>query len=135
MNKAYDELCRHWRRLHHFGHLQSIASWDQAAMMPPKEGQRRLPGIFGPKIIGENTFGNDFSEENMIRVFERHNEEVKRTIPAGRLLVFEAKDGWEPLCAFLGVKVPSDPYPSMNSTEDFQAMVKAASAGQPAKPH
>jgi len=36
MNKAYDELCGIWNQLHHFGHLQSIAGWDQAAMMPPK---------------------------------------------------------------------------------------------------
>ncbi len=80
-----------------------------------------LPGIFGPLLIGEKTFGNDFSEAHMIDVYERHNEEVKRTVPKDRLLVFEAKDGWEPLCEFLGVKVPSAPYPNMNTTEEFQA--------------
>ena len=36
MNKAYDELCGVWTRLSHFSHLQAIAGWDQAAMMPPK---------------------------------------------------------------------------------------------------
>ena len=36
MNAAYDELTTLWNRLHHFQHLQSIAGWDQAAMMPPK---------------------------------------------------------------------------------------------------
>ena len=36
MNNAYDELCGVWTRLSHFGHLQAIAGWDQAAMMPPK---------------------------------------------------------------------------------------------------
>ncbi len=57
----------------------------------------------------------------MIAVYERHNAEVKRTIPKERLLVFEAKDGREPLCKFLGVGVPDAPHPSMNSTEEFQA--------------
>jgi hypothetical protein len=80
-----------------------------------------LPGIFAPLLIGEKTFGNDLSEAHMIEVYERHNEEVKRTVPKDRLLVFEAKDGWGPLCEFLGVKVPSAPYPNMNTTEEFQA--------------
>jgi carboxypeptidase Taq len=33
---SYDALSLTWQRLHHFGHLQSIAGWDQAANMPPK---------------------------------------------------------------------------------------------------
>ena len=80
-----------------------------------------LPGIFAPLLIGEKTFGNDFSEAHMIEVYERHNEEVKRTVPADRLLVFQASDGWEPLCKFLGIKVPEAPYPKMNTTDEFQA--------------
>lgn len=31
---AYDQLVHTFRRLHHLEHLQSIAYWDQAAMMP-----------------------------------------------------------------------------------------------------
>ena len=41
MDSAYDELKRTWTQLHHFGHLQSIAGWDQAAMMPPKGNDAR----------------------------------------------------------------------------------------------
>ena len=41
MNSAYDELTGIWTRLHHFQHLQSIAGWDQAAMMPPKGNDAR----------------------------------------------------------------------------------------------
>ena len=89
--------------------------------MPSMTEGSRLPGIVGPLLIGKNTFGNDFSEAHMIDVYERHNNEVIRTIPKDRLLVFEAKDGWDKLCAFLGVPVPDKPYPNMNSTEEFQA--------------
>ena len=32
---AYDELTDRFSRMHRLGHLQSIASWDQAANMPP----------------------------------------------------------------------------------------------------
>lgn len=35
MGMAYDELRRTWAQLHHFRHLQAIAGWDRAAMMPP----------------------------------------------------------------------------------------------------
>ena len=41
MGTAYDELKRLWTQLHHFSHLQAIAGWDQAAMMPPKGNAAR----------------------------------------------------------------------------------------------
>ena len=41
MNTAYDELAAIWTRLHHFHHLQALAGWDQAAMMPPKGNDAR----------------------------------------------------------------------------------------------
>lgn len=49
-----------------------------------------------------------------IAVYEAHNEEVQRTIPADRLLVYEVKQGWDPLCEFLGVPVPREPMPHVN---------------------
>jgi carboxypeptidase Taq len=42
---AYDELARHWTRLHRFGHLQAIAGWDRAAMMPPKGSEARAEAL------------------------------------------------------------------------------------------
>ncbi len=47
------------------------------------------------------------------------NEEVQRTVPAERLLVWEPADGWEPLCAALGVDVPAEPLPHVNDSEEF----------------
>jgi carboxypeptidase Taq len=42
---AYDELAGTWTRMHHFGHLQSIAGWDQAANMPPKGNEARAAAL------------------------------------------------------------------------------------------
>ena len=42
--------------------------------------------------------------------------EVKRTVPADRLLIFDVKQGWAPLCKFLGLPVPSVPFPNINNT-------------------
>jgi len=50
--------------------------------------------------------------------FRQWNEEVKRTVPADRLLVHEAKQGWGPLCEFLGVPIPDHPYPRVNDTAE-----------------
>jgi hypothetical protein len=57
--------------------------------------------------------------EFMIDYFTRHNAEVKQAVPRERLLVYEATQGWEPLCAFLGVPVPDRPFPHANSREEY----------------
>ncbi|XP_001640636.2 uncharacterized protein LOC5520713 [Nematostella vectensis] len=46
--------------------------------------------------------------------YKKHNDAVMANIPAKQLLVFNPKDGWEPLCAFLGAEVPAIPYPRVN---------------------
>ena len=61
-----------------------------------------------------------------IEVFQRHNDEVQRIVPADRLLVYRVLEGWEPLCEFLGVPVPQHmPFPRANTTEDFLESVAA----------
>ena len=51
---------------------------------------------------------------------ERWNQAVIDTVPADRLLVWNPKDGWEPLCELLDLPVPSEPVPNVNDTENFQ---------------
>lgn len=67
----------------------------------------------------------------MVDHFRRHTEEVLQAIPAARLLVYEAGQGWGPLCDFLGVPVPSTPYPSENSRAVFMSRVSGAQAHLP----
>ena len=42
---SYDALTRTFTRLHHLGHLQAIASWDQAANMPPAGNEARAAAM------------------------------------------------------------------------------------------
>jgi hypothetical protein len=42
-------------------------------------------------------------------------------VPPERLLVYESQEGWDPICAFLGVPVPATPYPKANTTEEFRS--------------
>ncbi len=78
------------------------------------------------KIILEQTFGERVNDrEHVLAVYERHIEEVKRTIPPERLLVYQVAEGWEPLCRFLDRPVPAEPFPQVNTTEEFQQMIAA----------
>jgi hypothetical protein len=61
--------------------------------------------------------------EWLIDYFRRHTDEVKAAIPPDRLLVYEVGEGWDPLCRFLGVPVPGEPFPSQNSRAEFIARV------------
>ncbi|MBB40272.1 MULTISPECIES: sulfotransferase family protein [Hyphomonas] len=73
----------------------------------------------------ERSFDGAKTKEELIEVFNAHEAAVKAAIPAERLLVHSAKDGWEPLCAFLGEPVPDGDYPRTNSKEEFfQHMTK-----------
>ena len=56
----------------------------------------------------------------VIDCYLRHNQAVRETIPEDRLLEFQAKDGWEPLCEFLDVPVPDEPYPRTNDLVEFR---------------
>eukprot|EP00930_Biecheleria_cincta_P038209 TRINITY_DN26256_c0_g1_i1.p1 TRINITY_DN26256_c0_g1~~TRINITY_DN26256_c0_g1_i1.p1 ORF type:complete len:256 (+),score=54.52 TRINITY_DN26256_c0_g1_i1:47-814(+) len=59
-------------------------------------------------------------KEGCIKSFNAWVEKVKNTVPPEKLLVFEAKDGWTPLCRFLGVPEPSEPFPNVNDTEEIK---------------
>jgi hypothetical protein len=55
--------------------------------------------------------------------FTRRNQTVIESLPPDRLLVFSPKEGWAPLCAFLGVPVPAVPFPRINSREELTQAV------------
>jgi hypothetical protein len=62
----------------------------------------------------------DVDPDWMRTAMERYNEEVQETVPADRLLVWSAGDGWEPLCEFLEVPVPDTPLPHLNDKKQFE---------------
>jgi hypothetical protein len=68
----------------------------------------------------QGSFSEGWAEPaQLIEQMERHNEDVKRGVPAERLLVWEVGEGWEPLCEFLGVSVPAGPLPHENDRDTF----------------
>lgn len=69
----------------------------------------------------ERHIGSITDEDSAKAAYERHNAEVRATIPSSRLLEWRATDGWAPLCEALGVEVPDEPFPVTNTTEEFNA--------------
>lgn len=67
---------------------------------------------FGDKVT-DRAFMTDW--------YVRRNEEVVDTIAPERLLIFHPRDGWEPLCAFLGKPVPDFGFPTVNSRDEIGA--------------
>lgn len=58
--------------------------------------------------------------------YHRHVEGVKSAIPPSRLLVYNVKEGWEPLCRFLGQPVPDVPFPHVNSEPALRVAIEVS---------
>ena len=85
--------------------------------------------VMAGEIIWQGTFDGRFEDKtHAIEVFERHNEEVRRRVPENRLLVHDVKAGWEPLCEFLGVEVPDEPFPRTNDTAEMRRNIRGVKA-------
>jgi sulfotransferase family protein len=105
--------------------------WKSASNTIFQVATRPIPDdpVFGPQMrminaLLANTFTPDVRDEAAAcAAYERHNAEVRATIPADRLVEWHPGDGWGPLCAALGVPEPSDPFPHVNTTDEFRAMV------------
>lgn len=83
--------------------------------------------MYAPLLEARFTTAID-DPEKAIAAYERHNAHVRATAPRGRLVEWTPKDGWGPLCEALGVPVPDDPFPRVNTAEDWARMAGAPDA-------
>jgi hypothetical protein len=74
----------------------------------------------GHETVAVQVFNGRISErQHATQVFKNHIAYVQSEIPADRLLTFDLRDGWRPLCEFLRVEVPDIPFPKTNSSKEF----------------
>lgn len=100
----------------------AIPGW-LLAFLPLYRGMQKMV----QRAVWGRLFDGRFEErEHAIRVFEEHIREVKQAVPAEKLLVYEVKEGWGPLCSFLGVPVPDKPFPHINDRSTTQRMYLAS---------
>ncbi|WP_374574784.1 sulfotransferase family protein [Phenylobacterium sp.] len=70
-------------------------------------------------VIAKSGFPTGLDAAGLAKAFDAHNEAVKAAIPADRLLVYQVKEGWGPLCGFLGAPAPDTPFPRTNDRAEF----------------
>lgn len=112
---------------------RSFDSWYESASETIYPVSRDIPGwmMMIPKVrkikemtygvIWNRVFGGNFEDKTATRqAFEQHESDVKAAFSEDRLLVFHPKEGWGPLCAFLGKPVPDGDFPNVNDRSDFQ---------------
>ena len=113
--------------------LSADAWWksahDTIFQVPKREIPPDAPPVFEAQMaMATDLFVTTFTpgwdhETTAKRAYEDHNAAVRASADPARLLEWQPGDGWEPLCAALGVAVPTDPFPHVNSTADFRAMI------------
>jgi hypothetical protein len=70
--------------------------------------------------ILRNRFVGDFNDSDAwMAAYDAHNADVRATAPANRYLAWQPGDGWEPICAALGVDIPDAPFPHVNTREEW----------------
>ena len=78
------------------------------------------------KVIEKSGFTMDLDFEELAERYKVHNKAVLDLIPPEQLLVYQVKEGWEPLCKFLNLKTPITEFPRTNNREEFWDIVKGA---------
>lgn len=86
--------------------------------------------------LWDDIFEGRFEDrEYAVAKYEQMNQDVIDGVPAERLLVYTVAEGWEPLCEFLGVDVPSTPLPHTHRRAEFADMIRGIKAGNPPEHH
>ncbi len=128
--------CTFWRELAEYYpdtkvllSVRSATSWfvsTHATIMSPKFNDFVTGSPFGDmlkKVIWDTLDNRMGDREFMVSYFNRRNAEIREAIPADRLLVYEVKQGWEPLCEFLELPVPDKPFPRVNSRDETKQLI------------
>jgi Sulfotransferase domain len=140
--------CRFWRQHHETWpdlpvilNIRDKEAWYKSCMKSLYEGKEMaMRGELQPPdpdnlpnpevmkmingVIWGATFEGRFADDKAFafQKFDEHYAAVRSAIPKNQLLEFDAtKDGWEPLCSFLGEDVPSEAFPHLNDTKSFRA--------------
>jgi Sulfotransferase domain len=139
----YQELLRHYPDAKVILTVRDSERWYESARQTIYYARRVFFSwaiVFVPRIrrfirmvddvVWVGFFQRRFADkDHALAAFHRHNEEVRRTVPPDRLLVYEVGQGWGPLCEFLGVPVPLDkPFPRLNDTAWFRSQIGKVAA-------
>jgi len=86
--------------------------------------------LFKKKFFAQEMSGKFLDKEHAKGVWDGHLAAVKAHVPEDKLLIYDVREGWAPICKFLGVEEPSEPLPHLNKKENFKQMLPKLMKGQ-----
>lgn len=103
-----------------------VMNWPSWRLLRHLDSDFVKPWYAYKQIMLKGWGGNDFGDENLRKTFLEHSALVKRVVRRKRLLVFEVKEGWGPLCAFLRKERPEGEFPNVNDKEAYVEIFRRA---------
>lgn len=111
---------------------RDVDSWYQSVLTTFEPMVRDWPARFGHFfhpvvfqyeifIIIYYCFFRGSPRKNGKAIYAEHNDMIRRLVPKERLLEYHVREGWEPLCNWLGKDIPSKEMPNGNSSVEFRA--------------
>jgi len=97
--------------------------WEVGRRTPPPDptAQAHMKMV---RSMLQTRFTPEWSDEAPSKAaYERHNEQVRASVPADRLVEWRPGDGWAPLCSALGLAVPENDFPHVNTADEFRTML------------
>lgn len=101
--------------------IYKLLSGKESAPQPAQEWLNMVV-----KVLEKTGFPMGLDYNGLADKFEAHNLAVQNAIPARQLLVYQVKEGWQPLCKFLNVPAPSSEFPRTNNREEFWDLVNSS---------
>jgi hypothetical protein len=112
--------------------FESVAFAAESLALRTSLRDQMLSGAFGGAVAQMARLAD---RDSRIAAYEQHKAEVCSFIPAERLLVFDVKEGWPPLCEFLREPIPAVAFPRLNSRTLLPSLLRRLycedHAGQP----
>lgn len=110
--------------------------WDWLYLEPGWTGAIRRNMVARPRDdamawkLLQHTYYRDFPNLGKQHYLD-HNAKIRSLAEEQdrEFLEFNVKQGWKPLCEFLGVSVPDSPFPFGNDTKEMQAIVRGLKDG------
>ncbi|GLA51736.1 hypothetical protein AnigIFM63604_008349 [Aspergillus niger] len=96
--------------------IQGLATlWFLRAVLLPLPGMRHFVDYIS---LLQAQWDKVYDDERAFDIiYDRHIEWLKEIVPEDRLVFYDVREGWEPLCKALGKDIPDVPFPRINDSK------------------
>lgn len=118
--------------LQSYSRLMKAANWFRFfRFLPPLNRLWPFSEQLHKLLFGDEAITKEGIQKDAILAgYREHNRKVLAVVPKDRLLEFNVKEGWSPLCSFLMVEAPGTPFPHRNAGSQGPAKIIASAVGR-----